>query len=88
MDSKDEHDYHISVGFRGMAVSPLTFYSSTKDVIDSEGNFNFFDSMNNSDIYINGNEVAFYAIKALTAAEAAAFETHTKSQNSKSVFPQ
>tara|TARA_Y100000310_G_scaffold163795_1_gene163587 strand:- start:157 stop:423 length:267 start_codon:yes stop_codon:yes gene_type:complete len=87
MSDKDEHSYHISVGFKGIAVSPLTFFSNTKDVIDSEGDFRFFDSTNNSDVYINGKEIAFYAIRTLTVAEAAAFETHMKSQDSKSPFP-
>jgi hypothetical protein len=74
------------VGFRGIAVSPLTFYSTIKDIIDKEGNFRFFDSVNNSDVYINGKEIAFYAIKQLTTAEAAAFETHVKAQNEKNLY--
>ena len=87
MSVENEHSYHISVGFRGIAVSPLTFFSSTKDVKDKEGNFRFFDSTNNSDVFINGEEIAFYAIRTLTAAEAAAFETHMKTQDSKNPFP-
>tara|TARA_Y100000034_G_scaffold38534_1_gene47455 strand:+ start:259 stop:528 length:270 start_codon:yes stop_codon:yes gene_type:complete len=86
MDSKYEHDYHISVGFRGIAVSPLTFYSTVKDIIDEDGNFRFFDAVNNSDVYINGKEIAFYAIKQLTSAEAAAFETHVKAQSEKNLY--
>jgi hypothetical protein len=76
-------DYHIAVGFKGIAVSPLTFYSNSDDVRDNEGNFNFFDPFNKTDIFITGSEIAFYTIKELSAAESAALDSGFKEQNKK-----
>ena len=74
-------DYHIAVGFKGIAVSPLTFYSNSNNVVDSEGNFKFSDPFNKADIVINGSEVAFYTIKELSAAESAALDSGFKEQD-------
>ena len=76
-------DYHIAVGFKGIAVSPLTFYANNNNVVDSKGNFNFFDPFNKADIFINGEEIAFYTIKELSAAESAALDSGFKEQDKK-----
>ena len=76
-------DYHIAVGFKGIAVSPLTFYSNSNNVVDSEGNFKFSDPFNKADVFINGTEVAFYTIRELSAAESAALDAGFKEQDKK-----
>lgn len=76
-------DYHIAVGFKGGAVSPLTFYSSSNDITDSNGNFNFFDPFNGANIFIKDSEVAFFTIKELSAAESAALDSGFKDQDRK-----
>jgi hypothetical protein len=76
-------DYHIVVGFKGIAVSPLTFYADNKDVVDSEKNFDFFDPFSKASIFINGTEVAFYTIKELSAAESATLDSGFKEQDKK-----
>ena len=76
-------DYHIAVGFKGIAVSPLTFYANKKDVLDGSGNFKFFDPFNKAEIFINGTEIAFYTIKELSAAESAALDSGAREQKQK-----
>jgi len=76
-------DYHIAVGFKGIAINPLTFYSKSNDVVDSEGDFKFFDPFNGAEIVIHGSEVAFYTIKELSSAESAVLDSGFKERGKK-----
>ena len=58
-------DYHIAVGFKGIAVSPLTFYSNSNNVVDSEGNFKFSDPFNKAEVknpvyYVLNNKIKIW----------------------------